>query len=107
MTSFKKSGFIALSLVTLLAASPLMAQSSFEGQATLNNAPTRALAIIDGALWSCSGQTCQATTVSGSVPASIACKKFVVAFGAVSAFTYGGKTLSAEKLAVCNQAAKN
>jgi len=109
MKIHQKSGLLALGLVGILAAmaTNVSAQSGYEGQATLISPTAKTSAILDGALWSCSDQTCQAVTVSGSVPASIACKRFVVAFGAVSSFTYAGKTLGADKLAVCNSAANN
>ena len=57
--------------------------------------------IIDGARWSCEGSAC---TASGGTeqPATRACRRVVQKFGPVTAFSYQGKTLSAEELAVCN-----
>ncbi|WP_233455807.1 CC_3452 family protein [Brevundimonas aurantiaca] len=57
--------------------------------------------IIDGARWSCEGSAC---TASGGTeqPATRACRRVVQKFGPVTAFSYKGKTLSAEELAACN-----
>lgn len=87
---------------TLLVAAPAFAQST-ASSATLADA-SRAPAgrtIIDGANWRCEGATC---TASGGAnqPAARACRRVAARFGAVSAFTYKGVTLSNEEIAACN-----
>lgn len=66
--------------------------------------PTRL--IQDGAQWRCDGAECRAAKVKG-LPALHACKRMVGEVGAVSAFTWRGKSLDAAQLAACNAAAKS
>jgi len=61
--------------------------------------------IIDGAHWVCGGTACQSSLVDG-MPAMRSCKHVVAEIGAVTAFTWRGKTLSDAELAICNTAAR-
>lgn len=86
----------------LFAAAPAFAQTSATS-ATLADAARAPAArtIIDGASWSCEGASC---TASGGTnqPATRACRRVVLRFGAVSAFSYKGVALTAEQIAACN-----
>jgi hypothetical protein len=87
----------------LFAAAPAFAQTSVATSLTLADAasaPSRTT-VIDGAAWRCEGATCTATG-GASQPASRACRRVVARFGAVTAFTYKGSTLSDADLATCN-----
>lgn len=87
---------------TLLIAAPALAQAPSSNATLVDAAKAPAgRTIIDGATWRCDGASC---TASGGAnqPASRACRRVVARFGAVSAFTYKGSTLSAEQLAACN-----
>ncbi len=86
----------------LFAAAPAFAQSAATSAVLAD--PARAPAgrvIIDGASWSCDGATC---TASGGAnqPATRACRRVVLRFGAVSSFSYKGIALTAEQIAACN-----
>lgn len=83
------------------------AQAQSVGSATLQSplaSPSRP--IIDGAQWRCSGVTCITSNPGEPQPALRACKRFVAQLGAVSAFTYQGRAVSAEQLAECNARAR-
>ena len=86
----------------LFVAAPAFAQSPATSAvlADAARAPT-ARTIIDGASWTCTGTTC---TASGGAnqPATRACRRVVLRFGAVSAFSYKGVALTAEQIAACN-----
>lgn len=87
----------------LFVAAPAFAQTSSTTSLTLANAadaPSRTT-VVDGASWRCEGATCTATG-GASQPASRACRRVVARFGAVTAFTYKGSTLSDADLATCN-----
>lgn len=61
--------------------------------------------VIDGAHWACDGTACQSGLVDG-MPAMRSCKHVVAEIGAVTAFSWRGKTLSAAELSICNIAAR-
>jgi len=61
--------------------------------------------IIDGSHWICSANACEAGAVD-AMPALRSCKHVVAQVGAVTAFTWRGKSLSDADLAVCNAAAR-
>ncbi|HWE45150.1 MAG TPA: hypothetical protein VG407_03900 [Caulobacteraceae bacterium] len=61
--------------------------------------------VIDSAYWHCSAGICMASG-GASQPALRACKRVVAQLGPVNAFTWQGKTLSADELATCNTAAR-
>ena len=93
----------ALLIAAVLFAAPAVAQTPAATSLTLadaSKAPARPT-IIDGARWSCEGETC---TASGGAeqPAHRACRRVVQKFGPVTAFSYKGEALSTEQLAVCN-----
>jgi hypothetical protein len=86
----------------LFAAAPAFAQSAATSAVLTDAARAPAgRTIIDGASWSCDGATC---TASGGAnqPATRACRRVVLRFGAVSAFSYKGVALTAEQIAACN-----
>lgn len=88
--------------VALFAAAPALAQTPATSAVLADAARAPAArTIIDGASWSCDGASC---TASGGAnqPATRACRRVVVRFGAVSSFSYKGVTLSAEQVAACN-----
>lgn len=97
---------VLLSTVLLLgAAGAAHAQSG--GAATLQSplaSPARP--IIDGAQWRCTGATCVTANQGEPQPALRACKRFAAQMGAVSAFTYAGRAVTAEQLAECNTRAR-
>ena len=90
----------------LFAATPAFAQAPNTAPATSAVLADAARApasrtIIDGASWACEGASC---TASGGTnqPATRACRRVVIRFGAVSAFSYKGVALTAEQIAACN-----
>jgi hypothetical protein len=86
----------------LFAAAPAFAQAPATSAVLADAARAPAgRTIIDGANWRCEGATC---TASGGAnqPAARACRRVAARFGAVSAFTYKGVTLSNEEIAACN-----
>jgi hypothetical protein len=88
----------------LFVAAPAFAQTTTATSLTLadaSRAPAGRTTVIDGAAWRCDGATCTATGGT-SQPAARACRRVAARFGAVTAFTYKGSTLSAEALAICN-----
>lgn len=86
----------------LFAAAPAFAQTPATSAVLVDaaRAPVAAI-IIDGASWRCQGASC---TASGGAnqPATRACRRVVVRFGAVSSFSYKGVALTAEQIAACN-----
>ena len=86
----------------LFAAAPAFAQTPTTNAVLVDaaRAPVAAT-IIDGASWRCQGASC---TASGGAnqPATRACRRVVVRFGAVSSFSYKGVALTAEQIAACN-----
>lgn len=90
----------------LFAAAPAFAQAPNSAPSTSAVLADAARApvgrvIIDGASWSCVGASCTANG-GANQPATRACRRVVVRFGAVSAFSYKGVVLSAEQIAACN-----
>jgi hypothetical protein len=61
--------------------------------------------IIDGAEWVCLGTACHAAVVD-DMPAVRSCQRVVAVLGAVDAFTWRGRVLTAEELAACNTKAR-
>ena len=61
--------------------------------------------IIDSAFWRCSAGVCLASG-GASQPPLRACKRVVAQLGPVTAFTWQGRSLTADELATCNAAAK-
>jgi hypothetical protein len=95
-----------VSSVLIVAAGGATAQTARESRLTLAD-PARAPAtrlILDGASWRCEGETCTASG-GASQPAERACRRVVARLGAVTAFTWQGRALDADQLAVCNAAA--
>lgn len=72
---------------------------------TLATPAAKADYIIDGAHWTCDGTACQSGLVDG-MPAMRSCKHVVAEIGAVTAFYWRGKTLSAAEMSICNTAAR-
>lgn len=72
---------------------------------TLGAPAVKAEFIIDGAVWTCDGAVCRSRFVD-DMPALRSCKRVVAETGAVTAFTWRGKTLDAAQLAECNTRAK-
>ena len=88
--------------VALFAAAPAFAQSPATSAVLADAARAPAArTIIDGASWTCTGASC---TASGGAnqPATRACRRVVLRFGAVSSFSYKGVALTAEQIAACN-----
>ncbi len=61
--------------------------------------------IIDGSEWTCSGAACHAAWVD-DMPPLRSCQRVVSEIGAVTAFSYRGKSLSATDLGQCNARAR-
>ncbi|ESQ88420.1 hypothetical protein ABAC460_15420 [Asticcacaulis sp. AC460] len=72
---------------------------------TLAGQAAKADYVIDGAAWTCAGADCKANFVD-DMPALRSCKRVVAETGAVTAFTWRGKALSAAEIQVCNTRAK-
>ena len=94
----------SLLLAAVLFASPAVAQST-TGSTTLTladatTAPSGRV-IVDGASWTCTGSDCVARGGANQT-ATRACRRVVREFGAVSAFTWKGETLSSDQIAACN-----
>ena len=95
------------SLIAALALSavPAAAATGEGADLVLARPAAQAAFIIDGASWTCSGATCHSDFVD-DMPALRSCKRVVAITGAVTAFSWRGKTLSDAELAVCNTRAK-
>jgi len=95
------------SVLILLAFAALPAASATIESAdlTLAQPASQGEYIIDGADWRCSGTICHSDFVD-DMPALRSCKRVVAVTGAVTAFTWRGKTLSGAELSVCNTRAK-
>jgi hypothetical protein len=96
-------------LVLSLAFAALAAPALADGGSSLTlttpgSAP--ASTIIDGALWSCAGAVCTAGPGGQEQPVLRACRRVVAQLGAVTAFTWQGAALPADKIAACNAAAR-
>ncbi len=97
----------ALAALALLTAPALGGMSAVESaDLTLAQPATQTSFIIDGASWSCSGTSCHAGFVD-DMPAFRSCKRVVATTGAVTAFSWRGKALSSDEIAVCNTRAKS
>lgn len=95
----------AAALLLAVPATGFSAAPSESGDVTLAAAPAKSEFIIDGAAWSCEGQTCHAPYVA-DMPAVRSCRRIVRETGAVTAFRYRGHDLTAAELADCNSKAK-
>ncbi len=62
--------------------------------------------VIDGVQWRCAGQSCIAVGEPRSQSPLRACQRVAARLGAVTAFTYAGRTLTAEQLPSCNAQAR-
>lgn len=103
MTIFRLA---TLALAALIATTPLSAMARTENaRLTLQQVPSQNEYIIDGARWRCDGQTCQSGFVD-DMPALRSCQRVVAVTGAVTAFTWRGRSLSEAEIAVCNTRAK-
>lgn len=91
---------IAAAIVAIAAPAFAQAPTSAATLADAGRAPA-ARTIIDGAAWRCEGAQCTATG-GANQPATRACRRVVARFGAVTAFTYKGVSLTTEELAACN-----
>jgi hypothetical protein len=63
--------------------------------------------IAGGAMFSCAGDTCVATAPTSQTYSTAACKTVAKSAGAVTSFTLSAKSLDADKLSTCNEAASN
>ena len=92
----------ALAALALLIAPALGGMAPVESaDLTLAKPAAQTSYIIDGASWSCAGTACHAGFVD-DMPAFRSCKRIVSVTGAVTSFTWRGKALSADEIAVCN-----
>jgi len=91
--------------LSTMAAVPAAAGTAEGGDLVLARPAAQAEYIIDGADWRCSGTICHSDFVD-DMPALRSCKRVVAVTGAVTAFTWRGKVLSAPELSVCNTRAK-
>ncbi len=95
----------ALIASALLVATPLTVQAAGSAglMATLK-APLAAprQAIIDGVMWSCSGDSCTAADEGGRIQST--CGMVVRRFGQVTSFAAGPRALGAAELERCNKA---
>ena len=87
---------------SLAGASPAAVESA---DLTLKTAAAKSSYIIDGSEWACDGATCHSAWVE-DMPAVRSCQRVVSEIGAVDAFSWRGKALTADELARCNVRAK-
>jgi hypothetical protein len=95
---------LAISLAVSLLAGAAAASGGNSLTLASGSAPTSKI-IVDSASWSCDGAAC-VSSGGKAQPALRACKRVVARLGAVSAFTYQGKSLGETELAECNAAAR-
>lgn len=95
---------LAITLAVSLLAGAAAASGGNSLTLVSGSAPTSKI-IIDSASWSCEGGEC-VSTGGKAQPALRACKRVAARLGAVSAFTYQGKSLGEAELAECNTAAR-
>ncbi len=95
----------AAAALALAFAAPALAQPVGTSLTLKDASRAPAAAIIDDASWRCSAGICMASGGS-SQPALRACKRVVAQLGAVTAFTWKGESLTADKLSACNSSAK-
>ncbi|MBW8880826.1 MAG: hypothetical protein JF615_05180 [Asticcacaulis sp.] len=93
---------MVLMVPSLAGARPAAVESA---DLTLKTAAAKSNYIIDGAEWTCSNTACHAAWVD-DMPAVRSCQRVVAEIGAVDAFTWRGKVLSADDLARCNASAR-
>ena len=93
---------LALALCATFATftAPALAQSG-SMRAEFGNAQTEAEVIIDGRLWTCSGNAC--TSRGEDARPAIACRKLARKVGVVTRFATSQAELNAAGLATCNQ----
>lgn len=97
---------ILFSLTALAFAGAAQAQS-VGSSASLQSPVDGARSFVsEGVQWRCAGQACVAVGEPASQPVLRACRRFTAEFGAVTAFTYGGRSLPAEQVADCNARAR-
>ena len=94
-----------LALAAAAAASPALAQNVGSSLTLQNPAGAPAHVIIDGAAWACEGASCTAGPGGLDQPADRACRRVVRELGPVTAFSWQGRSLSADRVAACNSAA--
>ena len=63
--------------------------------------------IIDGLIWRCAAETCQARQADRFHFGVSTCKALARRVGRISAFTAGSRSLSAEELEQCNSVASS
>ncbi len=102
----RKIKILLISNLFLLAPAIGAAQDIESGDMTLVKAPPKPEFIIDGADWQCVDIICHAAWVD-DMPPLRSCRRIVAETGAVTAFSWHGKALSADQLAQCNAAAKS
>ena len=100
LVQFVSGASLALALALPAAAQPVGTSLTLKDS---SHAPDHT--VIDSAYWRCSAGICLASG-GDSQPPLRACKRVVAELGAVTAFTWQGKTLTADQLAACNSAAK-
>lgn len=96
---------LALSLAFSLLAGAAAAAGGNSLTLASGSAPTAKI-IIDSASWSCDAGAC-VSSGGKAQPALRACKRVASRLGAVSAFTYQGKSLGEDEIAQCNTAARS
>ncbi len=96
---------LAFSSLLLAPVSSLAGSDTESADLTLAASPSRPEFIIDGADWQCADIICHAAWVD-DMPVVRSCQRIVAEMGAVTAFSYRGKALSAGQLAQCNMRAK-
>ena len=92
---------------TLTLASAAAAQPSDGSSLALQQpiaSPSRVM--LDGIAWRCAGAACVATGEPRSQSPLRACQRFAAQLGAVTAFTYSGRTLGTDQLPACNAQAR-
>lgn len=96
---------LAFSGLFLLPVMALAGSSTESADLTLARSPPKPEFIIDGADWQCADIICHAAWVD-DMPVVRSCQRVAAEMGAVTAFSYRGKTLSPDQLAQCNIRAK-
>ncbi len=102
MRAFLLGAAISLSVAAAASAQPVPG-SSAALQAPVAS-PIRVF--IDGVAWRCAGQACVAIGEPRSQATLRACRRVAAQLGAVTAFTYAGRPLSADQVPACNTEAR-
>jgi len=100
------ASLVAVAVVTLAGAASAQSSGS---TLTLQNAATAPSApvIVDGVNWRCEPTgACTGIGRGSEQPATRACRRVVAEIGAVSSFTWRGRSLNADQLAACNASAR-